>query len=62
MNIWKVTTRFFDNGKVDSKMEQIEADAMPENSSSETKKYDEYIDYFKTKKEAKQWVDDAYSA
>ena len=62
MKFWKVTTRFFDNGKVDSNMEQIEAATMPDNSSSETKKYDEYIDYFKTKKKAKQWVEDAYSA
>lgn len=59
MKFWKVTTRFFDNGKVDVRLEQIEAAAIPKNSSSDTAKYDEYIDYFKTKKEAQQWVDDA---
>lgn len=62
MKFWKVTTRFFDNGKVDVSMDHMEASTMPENSSSETKKYDEYIDYFKTKKEANQWADDARNA
>lgn len=62
MKFWKVTTRFFDNGKVDVSVEQTDGATMPESSSSETKKYDEYIDYFKTKKEASQWAEDARNA
>lgn len=62
MKFWKVTTRFFDSGKVDVKVEQEEASSRPKNSSSDTDKYDEYIDYFKTKKEADQWAEDARNA
>lgn len=62
MKFWKVTTRFFDNGKVDCTMERIEVTTIPESASSDTEKYDEYIDYFKTKKEAQQWADDARNA
>jgi hypothetical protein len=35
---------------------------MPGNSSTDTAKYDEYIDCFKTKKEADQWAEDARNA
>lgn len=62
MKFWKVTTRFYDNGKVDVKVEQEQGPSMPKSSSSEQKKFDEYIDYFKTKKEADQWAEDARNA
>lgn len=62
MKFWKVTTRFFDNGKVDVAVEQQEGASIPKNSSAEKDKFDEYIDYFKTKKEADEWAEDARNA
>ena len=62
MKFWKVTTRFFDNGKVDATVEQQEGPTMPESTSAEKEKFDEYIGYFKTKKEARKWADDARNA
>lgn len=62
MKFWKVTTRFFDNGKVDVSVEQQEGATMPGGTSAEKEKFDEYIDYFKTEKEARKWADDARKA
>ena len=62
MKFWKVTTRYFDTGKVDVFVEQIQAEKMPNDVSSETAKYDEYIEHFKTRKEAERWAEDARNA
>lgn len=62
MKFWKVTTRFFDNGKVDVAVEQQEGASIPKNASAEKDKFDEYIDYFKTKEEADEWAEDARNA
>jgi hypothetical protein len=62
MKFWKVTTRFFDSGKVDVAVEQQEGASMPDNTSAEKEKFDEYIDYFKTKREADAWAEDARNA
>lgn len=57
-----VYTKFYDNGKVDVHTFMVEADDKPESSCEEKAKYDEYYDYFKTKKEAEQYADDARNA
>ncbi len=35
---------------------------MPEGTFAEKEKFDEYIDYFKTKREADEWAEDARNA
>ena len=35
---------------------------MPDSTSAEKEKFDEYIDYFKTKREADAWAEDARNA
>ena len=62
MKFWKVTTRFFDNGKVDVAVEQQEGASIPKNASSEKDKFDEYIDYFDSHEEAAEWAEQARKA
>lgn len=56
---WKVTTKFFDNGKVDVYMESIQTDKRPTNTSKEFAKYDLYEDFFDTKADAEKFVVEA---
>lgn len=56
---WKVTTKFFDNGKVQVKLDTVEADQKPENTMVEGKMCDIYTDYYDNYKDARQAVTDA---
>lgn len=57
-----VNTKFYDNGKVDVHTFVVEADQKPESTCEEKARYDEYFDYFATKKEAEQYAEDARNA
>lgn len=62
MKIWKVTTKFYDNGVVKANIETIEADEMPTNSNAEHMLYDEYCDYFTDQETATKFFDSAKEA
>lgn len=62
MKFWKVTTKFYDNGQVKASIETIEADALPTNSNTEYRLYDEYCDYFTDHEEAAKFFESAKKA
>ncbi len=59
---YKVTSRFYDNGKTSADISTVKAGIMPENGYNERKTYDEYIDYFESMAEAQEFVKGVYEA
>lgn len=57
-----VSTKFYDNGKVQVSTFAVEADQIPESTYEEKAQYDEYFDYFTTKKAAEKYAEDARNA
>lgn len=57
-----VSTKFFDSGRVKAVMYPIQAESKPENRMSENRMCDEYLDYFDTYTEARQYWTDAQNA
>ena len=58
MKYYCVVGRFYDNGKVKSFMEEKEGETIPKDEYRETNVYDEYRDYFKSRSQAQQWLND----
>lgn len=60
---WCVTTSFDDNGRVVSAITStIEAVCKPENTSKSTSRKDIYNDWFESREEAEDWVNEAKRA
>lgn len=60
---WCVTTSFDDNGRVTSAITStIEAVCKPENTSKSTNRKDIYNDWFESREEAEDWVEEAKRA
>lgn len=59
---WRVSTKYYDNGKVKAVMCKVLAEEKPENKIVENEMYDEYHDYFDSYDEAYQWYKDAKNA
>lgn len=57
-----VNTKFYDNGKVKVHIFEVEANKKPENVCEEKTCYDEYLDYFATRKEAERYAEDSRRA
>lgn len=58
---WCVSSKFFDTGRVKATMFQVEAENKPQNEMTETERYDEYLDFFNTHSEARDfWQDMQY--
>ena len=58
----KVISRYFDDGRVNVRMEKATMKDVPKTSSSSTSKFDEYVDYFDTALEAEIYREECYNA
>ena len=56
MKIYEVVSKFYDDLKVESEMQEIEAECCPDNFSEEREKFDEYHDFFTDKEEAEAFI------
>ncbi len=53
---WAITTRFYDNGKVECFMDEVECDHVPQMHKEELKVFDSYVDYFSSKRQAEKFL------
>lgn len=59
---YKVTSRFYDNGKTSADISAVKTNEKPENGYNELRTHDEYTDYFDTIEEAQEFVKGVYEA
>lgn len=62
MTVYRVQQKYFDNGKVEAHMTELELTEKPENTYKEGKRFDEYNDYFTDKAEAEECYKNALNA
>lgn len=58
MKIYSVKQKYYDSGKVEATIDELEAPYVLENVKTAEEKYDLYIDYFADKTEAKKFFAD----
>lgn len=59
MKQWKVTSRFFNNGKVEANIEEIEVEKPQSCIFKSNNRFDEYQDFFDDQKEAEIFLQSA---
>lgn len=53
---YKVTSKFYDNGKMETTTETVFLNEKPNNEFSSNKDYDLYVDYFEKLKDAQAYI------
>lgn len=59
MKIYAVCSKFYDDGRVNAYMTELELEEKPENKYKEYPRYDRYVDYYTNKKKAEKAVAEA---
>ena len=55
-NYYQVTSKFYDNGKMETTMETVSLNEKPNNEFLSIKGYDLYVDYFEKLKDAQAYM------